>query len=157
MFSIFPPKGFVKEGTNSSFDFLLLSPPSLHPESWGNKLSLGHSHLIINTDTQTHTCTLLFLKTGISTPVVTEHFQEDIPMGITEGPRGPCVSLLGAAICHRLILTEWALIFRVTDRQLKQLGLLLTPGGLEDLPGWGGESHILGLCAGEGGLFENSC
>lgn len=104
-----------------------------------------------------HTCTLLFLKTGISTPVVTEHFHGDIPMGITEGTRGLCVSLLGAAICHRLILTEWALIFWVTDCQLKRLGLLLTPGGLEDLPGWGGESRILGLCAGEGGLFENCC
>lgn len=85
--------------------------------------------------------------------MVTEHFQEDIPTGITEGSRGPCVSPLGAAICRRLILTEWALIFRVTDQQLKRLGLLLTPGGLEDLLGWGGELHILGLCAGEGGLF----
>lgn len=89
--------------------------------------------------------------------MVTEHFQEDIPMGIMEGTRGPCVSLLGAAICHHLILTERALIFWVTDWQLKRLGLLLTPRGLEDLPGWGGESHILGLCAGEGGLFENCC
>ena len=85
--------------------------------------------------------------------MVTEHFQEDKPTGITEGSRGPCVSLLGVAICRRLILTEWALIFRVTDQPLKRLGLLLTPGGLEDLPGWGGELHILGLCAGEGGLF----
>lgn len=57
--------------------------------------------------------------------MVTEHFQEDIPMGIMEGTRGPCVSLLGAAICHHLILTERALIFWVTDRQLKRLGLLL--------------------------------